>query len=295
MILRAPRSFPYALLAPSVAVMLAVVLFPLGYNIWLAFRNMSLYHFRDHVFVGFEQFQLILSEPLFYQTLGKSLVWTAVNVVGHVAIGILLALLLSGPIKGRTLLRTLLILPWAMPQYISALTWRGMFNYEYGAVNLILGQWFHVPAIPWLSDPFWAFVAPVITNLWLGFPFMMVVALGGLTSIQPELYEAADLDGAGAWTRFWHITLPSLMPVMVPAILLGTIWTFNSTLVIWLVSNGGQPADSTHILVTYIYKAAFTYSRYSYAAAFSVVVFLLLLGFVVHVLRRTASADEARA
>lgn len=295
MILRAPRSFPYALLAPSVVVMLAVVLFPLAYNIWLAFRNMSLYHFRDHVFVGLEQFQLILSEPLFYQTLGKSLVWTVVNVAGHVAIGILLAILLNGPVRGRALLRTLLILPWAMPQYISALTWRGMFNYEYGAVNLILGQWFGIPAIPWLSDPFWAFVAPILTNLWLGFPFMMIVALGGLTAIPHELYEAANLDGASKWSQFRHITLPSLMPVMVPAILLGTIWTFNSTLVIWLVSNGGQPADSTHILVTYIYKAAFTYSRYSYAAAFSVIVFLLLLGFVVHVLRDTARAEGSRA
>ena len=293
--LRAPRSFPYALLAPAVLVMLAVVLFPLGYNFWLAFRNMSLYHFRDHVFVGLEQFQLILSEPSFYQTLGRSFVWTAVNVVGHVTIGILLAMLLSGPVRGKALLRMVLILPWAMPQYISALTWRGMFNYEYGAVNLMLGQWFHVPAIPWLSDPFWAFVAPIVTNLWLGFPFMMVVALGGLTSIPHELYEAADLDGASRWMQFRHITLPSLMPVMMPAILLGTIWTFNNTLVIWLVSNGGQPADSTHLLVTYIYKAAFTYSRYSYAAAFSVVVFLILLGFVIHVLRSTARAEEARA
>jgi arabinogalactan oligomer/maltooligosaccharide transport system permease protein len=293
--LRAPRRFPYLLLLPAVVVMLAVVLFPLGYNIWLAFRNMSLYRFRDHVFVGLEQFQIILAEPGFYLTLGKSFVWTAVNVVGHVTIGVLLAILLTGPVRGKALLRTVLILPWAMPQYISALTWRGMFNYEYGAVNLILQQWFHLPAIPWLSDPFWAFVAPILTNLWLGFPFMMVVALGGLTSIPGELYEAADLDGASRWQQFWNITLPSLMPVMVPAILLGTVWTFNNTLVIWLVSNGGQPADSTHILVTYIYKAAFTYSRYSYAAAFSVVVFLILFAFVVYVLRRTANADEARA
>ena len=215
------------------------------------------------------------------------------NIVGHVGIGVLLAVLLNGPVKGKTFFRTLLILPWAMPQYISALTWRGMFNYEYGAVNLMLKQWLHLPAIPWLSDPFWAFVAPIITNLWLGFPFMMVVALGGLTSIPSELYEAADLDGASNWQKFRDITVPSLMPVLIPAILLGTIWTFNNTLVVWLVSNGGQPADSTHILVTYIYKVAFTYSRYSYAAAFSVVVFVLLLGFVVQVMRQTAAQEKS--
>jgi arabinogalactan oligomer/maltooligosaccharide transport system permease protein len=291
--LRASRSFPYKLLLPAIVVMLAVVLFPLSYNFWLAFRNMSLYHFRNHQFVGLENFRLILAEPVFYQMLGKSLIWTSVNIVGHVTIGVLLAVLLNGPVKGKTFFRTILILPWAMPQYISALTWRGMFNYEYGAVNLILKQWLHLPPVPWLSDPFWAFVAPIITNLWLGFPFMMVVALGGLTSIPSELYEAADLDGASNWQKFRDITVPSLMPVLIPAILLGTIWTFNNTLVVWLVSNGGQPADSTHILVTYIYKVAFTYSRYSYAAAFSVVVFILLLGFVIQVMRQTAAQEKS--
>ncbi len=292
--LRSPRYFPYLLVAPAAAVMLAVVLFPLGYNFYLAFRNMSLFHFRDHAFVGLQQFSQLLSEPIFYRTLGKSLVWTSVNVFFHVTIGVMLAMMLSGPVRGRVWFRTLLILPWAMPQYIAALSWRGMFNYEYGAVNLMLKQWLHLPAVPWLSDPFWAFVAPIITNVWMGFPFMMVVALGGLTAIPRELYEAADLDGAGAWDRFRNITVPQLMPVLVPAILLGTVWTFNNTLVIWLVSNGGQPADQTHILVTYIYKLGFTYYRYSYAAADSVVVFVLLLGFVLAVMRRT-SPSEARA
>jgi arabinogalactan oligomer/maltooligosaccharide transport system permease protein len=200
--------------------------------------------------------------------------------------------LLNGPVRGKTLIRTMLVLPWAMPAYISALTWRGMFNYEYGAINLVLTQWLHLPAVPWLSDPAWAFVAPILTNIWLGFPFMMVVALGGLTSIPADLYEAAELDGANAWERFTHVTLPSLMPVLVPAALLGTIWTFNNTLIVWLVSNGGQPSDSTHILVTYIYKVAFTYSRYSYAAAFSVVVFLLLLGFVLQIMRHTNAKER---
>lgn len=292
--LRAPRSFPYLLLAPAALVMGAVVLFPFAYNFYLAFRNMSLYHFADHRFVGLQQFGAVLSEPLVWQLLGKSLIWTTVNVTAHVALGMFLALLLQQPLRGRALYRTLLILPWAMPQYISALTWRGMFNYEYGAINLILQQWLRLPAIPWLSDPFWAFAAPILCNVWLGFPFMMIVALGGLTAIPGELYEAADLDGASAWHKFRHITVPAVTPVMVPAILLGTVWTFNNMLVIWLVSNGGQPADRTHIVVTYIYKAAFTYYRYSYAAALSVVMFALLFAFVIAVLRRQLPA-EARS
>jgi arabinogalactan oligomer/maltooligosaccharide transport system permease protein len=292
-VLRAPRSFPYALLLPAGAVMAGVVLFPLAYNFYLAFRNMSLYHFADHTWVGFAQFRELLGQRIFYDMLWKSVVWTAVNVVFHVAIGVALAVLLSGPLRGRAVYRTLLILPWAMPQYISALTWRGMFNFEYGAVNLIL-QRIGLPAIPWLSDPTWAFIAPIICNIWLGFPFMMVVALGGLSAIPAELYEAAELDGASAWERFRNITWPQILPVMTPAVILGTIWTFNNMLVVWLVSRGGEPADHTHILVTYIYKVAFTYSRYSYAAAFSVVVFLLLLAFVMLTLRRIAPAG-ARA
>lgn len=289
--IRAPRRFPYLLLMPSAVVMVAVVLFPLLYNFYLAFRNMSLYHFTDHRFVGLAQFKEVLSEPLFYTMLGKSVIWTAANVFFHVTIGLFLAILLTGHVRGRAVYRTLLILPWAMPQYISALTWRGMFNYEYGAVNLILQKWLHIPAIPWLSDPFWAFVAPIIVNIWLGFPFMMIVALGGLTAIPREQYEAADLDGANTWHKFRNITLPGILPVLSPAVMLGTIWTFNNMVVIWLVSKGGQPADHTHILVTYIYKVAFTYYRYSYAAAFSVVVFLLLLGFVIYTVRRTTPLE----
>ena len=289
--LRAPRSFPYLLLLPALAAMLLVVLFPLFYNFYLAFRNMSLYHFTDHRFVGLDQFRTLFRERDLYVLFGKSLLWTGLNVFFHVSIGLSLAILLAGPVRGRGFYRTILILPWAMPQYISALTWRGMFNYEYGAVNLIL-QRLHLPAVPWLSDPVWAFLAPVIVNVWLGFPFMMVVSLGALTAIPHDLYEAAELDGASAWQKFRNITWPQILPVLTPAVLLGTIWTFNNMVVIWLVSQQGRPADQTHIMVTWIYKAAFTYYRYSYAAAFSVVVFLILLGFVILTLRRSAPLES---
>ena len=289
--LRAPRRFIAMLVLPAMVVMVGVVLFPLLYNFWLAFRNMSLYHFTDHRFVGLDQFKELLSQSIFYEMLGKSLVWTSLNVIFHVGIGLFLAMVLTGPVRGRALYRTILILPWAMPQYISALTWRGMFSYEYGAINLILSRWLHLPAVPWQTDPVWAFLAPILANIWLGFPFMMIVCLGGLTAIPKELYEAADLDGASAWMKFRSITIPQLLPVLTPAVLLGTIWTFNNMLVIWLVSRGGQPADHTHILVTYVYKVAFTYYRYSYAAAFSVVVFLMLFGFVVFTLRKTRMVE----
>ncbi len=286
---------PYALLLPTGLVIGLVILYPFFYNLWLSMTNMSLYHINDPAFVGLRNYGEIFKESELYSVLGKTIIWTVVNVFFHVALGIALAVLLNEGIRGKGIFRALLILPWAMPQYIVALTWRGMFSYEYGSINLMLTRWFGLEAVPWLSDAFWAFAAATITNIWLGFPFMMVIALGGLQSIPKELYEAAEIDGAGAWQRFWRITLPMLKPIMVPAVSLGAIWTFNNLNVIWLVTRGGQPADSSHILVTYVYKAAFTYYRYGYAAAFSVVIFLILFGFIIWYLNRTGALQDGVA
>jgi arabinogalactan oligomer/maltooligosaccharide transport system permease protein len=284
-------ALPYILILPSMAILATVVLYPFLYTFWLAFRNMNLYHVTDTSFVGLQHFRRIFTQPVLYEVFAKTVVWTAANVVCHVVFGIALALLLNQPLPGRAVFRTLLVLPWALPQYITALTWRGMFNHQYGAVNLILTRLFHLSPVPWVSDPTWAFIAPIIANVWLGVPFMMVVALGGLQSIPREVYESAAIDGAGAWTRLRKITLPFLRPVMAPAIALGTIWTFNNLNVIWLVTDGGQPADRTRILVTYVYKAAFTYNDYSYAAAFSVVIFAILLVFVLLWFRANRAAE----
>ncbi len=287
----AQQRFIFWLLFPTGLIIALVVLYPFLYNLWLSFTNMNMYHVHDARLVGFENYAHLFAESELYTTLLRTVIWTVVNVFFHVVFGVALAMLLNQPLKGRPIFRALLILPWAVPQYIVALTWRGMFNFQYGQINLILQDWFHLPPVPWLSNETWAFIAPTITNIWLGFPFMMVIALGGLQSIPKELYEAAAIDGASAWRRFRHVTLPLLKPVMVPAISLGIVWTFNNLNVIWLVTRGGQPADKTHILVTYVYKAAFTYYRYAYAAGFSVVIFLILLLFVIWFMRINRAAE----
>ena len=122
---------------------------------------------------------------------------------------------------------------------------------------------------------------------------MMMIALGGLQSIPHELYEAARIDGAGRWEQFKRITLPLLKPVMIPAVTLGIVWTFNNLNVMWLISNGGEPADSTHILVTYVYRAAFNLYRYGYAAAFSMIIFILLAIFSITFMNRSKVAEKA--
>ncbi len=273
---RTENRLAFWFLLPSAVVLLGVVAYPFFFNVYISLTNWNMYHFRNPELIGLTHYFRLFSEADFYRIFGKTLAWTAINLFFHFTLGLSAALLLNRNLPGRNIYRALLILPWAMPQYISALTWRGMFNVEYGAINLMLGK-IGIEAVPWFTSEFWAFMAPVITNIWLGFPFIMVIALGGLQSIPKELYEAARIDGAGPVQQFRSITLPMLKPVLMPALVLGTIWTFNNLNVMWLVTDQGLPADKTHILVTYVYKAAFQYYRYGYAAAFSVFIFLVLV------------------
>lgn len=286
------RLFITFLLAPALLVILAVVAFPFVFNVILSFSNANIYHIRDWRLIGVAQYASVFRQQLFWSILLKTVIWTMVNIVFHVVIGVFLAVVLHQKfIRGKSAWRVALILPWALPQYISALTWRGMFNYEYGAVNLLITKYLHLSPVQWLTSPFEAFLAVIITNIWLGFPFMMVIALGGLQSIPDELYEAADVDGASKWFQFWNITAPLLRPVMIPAITLGIVWTFNNINVVWLVSNMGEPADSTHILVSYVYKAAFNMYRFGWAAALSVVIFAILFIFAQVFLKNTRATE----
>ncbi len=285
------NKFAYYMLLPAVIGIFSVVIFPFIFNIMLSLSNFSLRTFQDWQIVGFQHYREVLTEARFYGILLKTIIWTVVNVFFHVTLGVFLAILINRTLPAKKTLRTLMIIPWALPQYITALTWRGMFNQEYGSINLILTKFFHMTPIQWLSQPFEAFSACIITNIWLGFPFMMVIALGGLQSIPNELYEAARVDGASRFQQFKNITLPMLKPVMLPAIVLGIVWTFNNINVVWLVSNAGEPSDHTHILVSYVYKAAFNLYRYGYGAALSMMIFLILLVFGIVFMKKTKATS----
>lgn len=287
---------------PALFVMSLVVLYPFAYNIVISFSNMNLTHFHDWRFIGFESYWKVLTDntmhltvlgiplPDFWYFFMKTVLWTMINLLFHVTIGVSLALILNKNIKGKSIYRTLLILPWAVPQYITALTWRGMFTSNYGAISLFSEKFFGIQ-IPWLTTEWGAFTACLITNIWLGFPFMMIIALGGLQSIPDDLYEAADIDGASWFHKLKNITIPLIKPVMIPAITLGVIWTFNNFNVVWLVSNGGEPSDMTHILVSWVYKSGFTYIRMGYAAAFSMIIFGILIVFSWKFIKKTKATE----
>jgi len=219
----------------------------------------------------------LLATGSFYRVLLVTVLWTAVNITLHVSIGVALALLLSRPLlRMKALYRVLLIIPWAVPSYVTALAWKGMFHRQFGAVNAVLTALGGEP-VSWFARFSTAFTANVATNVWLGFPFMMVVTIGALAGIPKDLYEAAAVDGASAWQQFWKITVPMLRPAMGPSVAMGAVWTFNQFNVVFLVS-GGEPDGETDILVSEAYRWAFTrQAQYGYASAYAVLIFLILL------------------
>ncbi len=282
----------------------------------LSFTNMSLRHFGDKaeytwlVCQGLDPatignwftdclvknyadvFRLpVLKQVYFFPVFFRTVLWTSSNVALHVTGGMALALLLNRPLRGRGIYRALLILPWAIPQIIAVLAWRGEFHYEYGYINIVLTR-IGLGAVEWKSNPVGNFVAMLITNVWLGIPFMMVVILGGLQSISDEYYEAADMDGAGALQKFRNITLPLMRPVLVPAIVLGTIWTFNNFNVPYFINQ--NELELSDILVTALFRAAFEYNRYGFSAAFAFVIFLFLLLYSVVFIRFAGGLEEVR-
>ena len=278
----------YAWILPAGLAMTALVLVP-----FVTGASVSLFaHYRgEWTFVGFHHFLDIVlardwpvTSPLsFAFTMAVTVMWTATNLFLHVAIGVALAMVLREPwIRMRGFWRALLIIPWAVPNYITALIWKGMFHAQYGAINALIGlvAMRDGPVeIDWFGSFATSFCANLTTNTWLGFPFMMVVTLGALQSIPRELEEAAEVDGAGPWFRFRHVVWPLLQPALLPAIILGSVWTFNMFNVIYLVS-AGEPNSSTEILVSEAYRWAFSRgNRYGYAAAYAVLIFFVLLAY----------------
>ncbi|MFF7180736.1 ABC transporter permease subunit [Streptomyces sp. NPDC008121] len=281
--------YAWAMVLPVTVVIGVIIGYPLVRGIYLSLTDANERNVARSIgvneipatyeFVGLDNYVDALTGTQFLGTLGWTLVWTVACVSVTFVLGLGLANMLNRRIAGRSVYRMLLILPWAVPGFVSVFAWRFLYDERRGMLNQILAGG-GIDAVPWLNDPTWAKFSVIAVNVWLGIPFMMVALLGGLQSIPGELYEAAEMDGASAWQRFRHITLPGLRSVSTTVILLSTIWTFNMFPVIFLLTRGG-PGEATQILVTQAYKFSFEISPRDYAqsSTWGVLILVLLMIF----------------
>jgi ABC-type sugar transport system permease subunit len=242
------------------------------------------------VWLGLGNYWALLRNPAVSGPFASVFLWTiafaTLSVITTFILGLFLAILLNDPyLKFRRFYRVLVIVPYALPAFISILIWHGLLNTNLGIINHVLMQLFQLK-IPWLDNPMWARASIVLVNLWLGYPYMMIVSLGALQSIPGELYEAARVDGAGWFYRFFRITMPLLLMPLAP-LLIGTFaFNFNNFTIIWLLTKGGPPipgaqtpAGSTDILLSFTYRLAFEGARgnqMGLAAAVSIIIFLII-------------------
>ncbi|MEU0840355.1 sugar ABC transporter permease [Streptomyces sp. NPDC005962] len=283
--------YAWAMVAPVVIVLGLIIGYPLGRGVYLSLtdadetnveRTIGINHLpATYRFTGLDKLTAVLKDEVFLDRLLWTVTWTVSCVTVTFALGLGLAVLLNRRFAGRAVYRSLLILPWAVPAFVSVFAWRLLYNERNGILNKLLDGG-GIDAVPWLNDPTLAKVSVIAVNVWIGVPFMLVALLGGLQSIPGERYEAAEMDGASPWQRFRHITLPGLRPVSSTVVLLSTIWTFNMFPVIYLLTRGG-PGDTTEILVTYAYRISFVNSPRDYAgaSAWGVLILLILLLFAV--------------
>ncbi|WP_044915774.1 carbohydrate ABC transporter permease [Butyrivibrio sp. WCE2006] len=278
------RAYPY--LAPALISIFVVTLIPIIYTVVLSFTNYNMYHLSDFSFVGVENYVTVLSGSIrnvFFPVLAWTVCFAVISTFGAYFAGLILAILLNNPnMKESKIYRAVLIVPWALPSTIAILAWQGLLNEQYGGINNLLHMLGINFNIPWMTDAFWARVAIIIVNVWLGFPYMMNVCLGGLQSISNDYYEAARIDGASKWQCFKSITFPMVFHLSVPLVISSFAANFNNFGNIYMITQGGparvdnQFAGYTDILASTTYKMTTWSNRYELSATFSVLIFLIV-------------------
>ncbi len=270
--------------APSLALIALIVVFPILYTFFISLTNMNVYHWFDFTIIGLDNYvkALFVFDSGFLSALINTLLWTVVNMVVQLIMAFVLASLLNiKRLRLRKLYKTLLMFPWAMPGYVSILLWKtGMFNTEFGLLN----QWMEklgLEAQRWLASDVSAFICCTIVNLWLALPFMLMIMDGAMQSIDRSYYESAVLDGANWLQRSWSITIPSIRPIIAPAVIITIFTTFKQFDVIYLLTQqmGAKTGSGLHTILTYAYENAFITNNYGYSSAISIIIFLLLLAF----------------
>ncbi len=271
---------PLILTAPSLLLALFIIGYPLVDLATLASHQVNRFGMLRG-FIGWRNFAEVLADPLFAGSLWRTLEWTLGVVGGTVLISGPVALILNQRFAGRGIARALIMLPWTVSLAMTAIVWRWALNGQSGLVNVTLQDFglLHQP-IAWLADAGTAFPVEIAIGILVSIPFAVTIFLGGLSSIPQDIYEAASIDGASPGAQFRTLTLPLMRPYVNIVLVLSVIYVFNSFPIIWVLTEGG-PANSTDILITYLYKLAFIFGRMGDAAAVSLIMFAILLAFTL--------------
>lgn len=290
------RNWPgYLLLAPAVIAVFTLSIYPLFRGIYLSFVHYNLVRPNDPIFntfAGFDNYKKIFENKIFLQSIGNTIKWTAVNLIVQLTAAMLLALALNQKLKGRSVYRTLILVPWAVPHAIAAMTFTFLFNANVGIINILavkLGM--ITESVSWLGNIGSAFWCVILVAIWKGIPFQMIFILAALQGISGDIYESAEIDGASRWQSFWMITLPIIKePLAIATILnlIGIVSCFNT---IWLMTGGG-PLYSTEILYTFAYREAFINHNFGTAAATSVILFIVMTAFAWIYLRLVSEKED---
>ena len=272
----ANKAEPYLWILPSIILMSIFIIIPIGFVFRMAFSKITKAGLIKG-FVGFDNFEKVLSSDKFSMVLQNTVVWTLAVVILSTLLGFMLALLLNNEFKGRKIARAIVVFPWATTLVIQASVWKFIINTDYGALNTLLKTMGIISTnINWTPTPEAYFAWEIACGIFVTIPFVCFTALSGLQSIDSSYYEAAIVDGANYWQKLFNITIPLVKPSLTVATVLNIIYVFNSFPIVWTITKG-DPANRTDTLVTYLYKLAFYNGKQGEAAAVSVIGFLILL------------------
>lgn len=278
--------FAYSWSAPSLILILLIVIFPILYTGYISLTNMNVYHWNNYELIGLKNYKdaLLVLDNGFIQAFLVTILWTIINMVLQLIIAFLLANLLNlKRLRLRNLYKTLLIFPWAMPGYVSILLWKtGMFNSQFGLLNQWLAK-YNIGPVKWLSSDGMAFLCCTTVNLWLALPFMITIMDGALQSIEKSFYESAVLDGATWLQKMWYITIPMIKPIIAPSVVITTFTTFKQFDILFLLTQqvGAKTGSNLQTILTYAYEKAFITNNYGYSSAISMIIFVILIVFSV--------------
>ena len=277
---------------PFLIIVGLMIVVPLLYTVEISFTNMSIYHWKDYHCVGLDNYKKAL---LAFDSGFLPLLWTVSSMALQLTFGFFIAVGLNAKgLKLRRVYKTLLIVPWAMPAYVSILLWRmGIFNTEFGLFNQILKQIGGKP-VNFLSTNGMAFISCLVVNLWLGVPYMFTMMDGAMQSIDRNIYESAELDGAGFWKKHFYVTIPQILPILMPVIIMATFTAFKQFDIVYLMTmqTGSKTGADINTVITYVYEKAFITSNYGYSSAVAFIVFLIILVLYKTMNRREFSISE---